>query len=64
MDRKVVPDTQKAFIIAAFMIAILCLAAGILIGNQLDEAWLNHLFWLQRLIVLSAITGIAVALFY
>lgn len=64
MDRKVVPDTQKAFIIAAFMIGILCLAAGILIGNQLDEAWLNHLFWLQRLIVLSAITGIAVALFY
>jgi hypothetical protein len=46
------------------MIGILCLAAGILLGNQLGEALSNHLFWLQRLIVLSAITGSALALFY
>ncbi len=64
MDRKVAPDTQRVFIIAASMIGILCLAAGILLGNQLGEALSNHLFWLQRLIVLSAITGSALALFY
>jgi PAS domain S-box-containing protein len=58
MDKKAAPDTNRALIIAAFAISMLCLAAGLLIGNQLEEAGSKHLFWLYTLILVSATAGI------
>jgi PAS domain S-box-containing protein len=64
MDPKAAPDAYKALVIAASMISILCLAVGLFMGSQLDEAWSNHLFWVQGLIVLFALTGIAATWWY
>jgi PAS domain S-box-containing protein len=64
MDPKAAPDAYKALVIAASMISILCLAIGLFMGSQLDEAWSNHLFWVQGLIVLFALTGIAATWWY
>ncbi|MBW2174344.1 MAG: PAS domain S-box protein, partial [Deltaproteobacteria bacterium] len=64
MDQKAAPNTNKALIIAAFVISFLCLAAGLFIGNQLEEAWSNHLFWLYGLIVVSATAGIGATWWY
>jgi len=64
MDQKAPPDTHKALIIAVSMISVLCLAAGLFIGNQLEGAWSNHLFWLHSLIVVSAMAGIGATWWY
>jgi PAS domain S-box-containing protein len=58
MEQKAAPKIHKAFIIAALMISILCLAAGLLLGNRLGGAKSNHLFWLHSLMVASAVAAI------
>ncbi|MBW1770635.1 MAG: PAS domain S-box protein [Deltaproteobacteria bacterium] len=63
MDQKAPPDTHKALIIFISVISVLCVAAGLFLGNRLEGAWPNHLFWLLGLLF-AFVTGMGAVLWH
>jgi PAS domain-containing protein len=63
MAPKATTDTHKALIIFISVISVLCVAVGLFLGNRLEGAWPNHLFWLLGLLF-AFVTGMGAVLWH
>jgi len=64
MDQKPFPNMSKTLLISILFIGLLSLTVMLILGDQLDGAGSNYLFWLQGLIVLSIVIGAGAILWH